>query len=89
MKKHKDGNYYEKVITWKKKPDILQFVYAAFLFGIMAFSTTLSVIELLEKGAFWSCVWFLFSLILVIICGYFAWFYRGSGKKIKYRRIGK
>lgn len=83
IKKHSDGNYYEKIVTWKEKPEY------EFIFMIIIFSSALiySIIMVgIEEPVSLASTFFGFCLLGMLI-GLFKSL--GKGRKVKYRRIGR
>lgn len=98
-----DGHYYEKVITWKKKPNY----FYLFLSGICLTMFILSIISLYSIpdseennltaiDAYGVYIGIIFTINASII--HVGWFLSamyffvaglGEGRKIKYKRIGK
>ncbi len=79
MKKYSDGNYYEKIVTWNKKPQpsgIYIGIFFMLLTSILFISKSSSVL-----GWFMG---FLFTLGAFLMFDSF-----GAGRKVKFRKIGK
>jgi len=96
--KKEDGYYYNKIVTWKKKPNYFKMFYGLviLLIGILCFkpliiNKTPEAIHLLSFG---HVMVFIFGSIIItigpILSGFFLFIFSfGEGKKVKYRRIGK
>ncbi len=103
MKKELDGNYYEKIVKWDKRPrlgfrilGIIMLIVGIFLCAYIANSEPIDVPGLIEQGtigyieAFFLLAGIILSLV-GFICGGIVLIILSIGeiKEVKYRRIGK
>lgn len=86
IKKQADGKYYEKIITWKEKPQY----GGIFVFSIVFIGIILTIILLIyEKGwkIFGYSLLYLFLFVVLIFSIYIVIILMGEGKKVKFKRI--
>ena len=96
IKKKEDGNYYEKVVTWEKKPRYGA-LFAVGLNIIIQFLLIWLVGKYPDIVSNFSIVkYFMLALLVCLVNIWISCFLcitweemMGKGKEIKYRRIGK
>lgn len=96
MKKQADGYYYEKIVTWRKKPDWLKLIGSLFGFaGVIIYTIIFNWSNLFTANASILMKIFTTLLILKAYCLLIVFSAKwlsdseGHGKKVKFRRIGK
>lgn len=90
MKKHTDGNYYEKIVTWDREPKSIELIMGY----VTAFVCVLGLISLLSLDLMIVRFETFFSILFALAVSLATSTIlitenHGLGKKVKYRRIGK
>ena len=95
IKKQKDGMYYEKIVTWKKKPEYF-FIYLGIFMMVLGIVLVFVFRHALEIDNLSLGSWNFFALVIGIgiltggnVFGglLLIFFLCGEGKKIKFKRI--
>ena len=87
IKKHSDGNYYEKIVTWKEKPEYGNIIMIIIFSSALIYSIIMVGIEEPVSLAVSLASTFFGFCLLGILIGLFKSL--GKGRKVKYRRIGR